>query len=133
MKRQRGIEGVVAIRAGREGVKLGAISHLPEEFDGLLRGKAEDMNRALRRLDQPSQQIHQRGLARAVRSDKTCNPRLERETYFVHAENFSVKFGDALENDLAIVRSHPPTVSAARKRALRITSNTRPQKITTHK
>src|SRR5713226_2639839 len=131
METQRPIDEVVAIRAGREGVKLRAVSHLPEELDGLLRGEAEDMNCALRRPDQASQQVHQRGLARAIGADETCNPGLEREAHFVHAENFSVKLGDALENDLASVRSHPRTVSRARKRALRITSESRQTKIST--
>src|SRR6266446_9856207 len=131
MKTQRPINEVVAIRAGREGVKLRAVSHLPEEFDGLLRGKAEDVNGALRRPDQASQQIHQRGLARAVRADETCNPGVQREAHFVHAENFSVKLGDILENNLASVRSHPRTVSRARKRALRITSESKHTRIST--
>src|SRR5712664_1076923 len=122
METQRPIDEVVAIRAGREGVKLRAVSHLPEELDGLLRGEAEDTNCALRRPDQASQQVHQRGLARAVGAHKTGNPGLEGEAHFVHAENFSVKLGDALENDLARVRSHPRTVSRERKRALRMTS-----------
>src|SRR5439155_8786854 len=88
MKPQRPINEVVAIRSRREGIKLRAVSDLPEELDRLLRGKAEDVDGALWRPDQASQQVHQRGLARAVRADKTGNPGPERETHFVYAEYF---------------------------------------------
>src|SRR5207248_11397341 len=38
---------LIAHRAGSEGVKLCAVSHVPKELYGLLRGKAEDENRTL--------------------------------------------------------------------------------------
>src|SRR5260370_2581418 len=126
---QRPVDEVVAICAGREGVKLNAIPDLAEEFDGLLRRKAKDVNRAAGWFDQAGQQIHQGGLARAVGTDEAGNPRIEREVHFVHAENFSVELGDIFESDLAGVRGHPRTVSRARKRALRMTSASKQTKI----
>src|SRR5438874_11270487 len=47
MKTQGPINEIIARRAGREGVKLCAVSHVPKELYGLLRGKAEDENRTL--------------------------------------------------------------------------------------
>ena len=47
MKPQRPINEVVAIRSRREGIKLRAVSDLPEELDRLLRCKAEDVDCAL--------------------------------------------------------------------------------------
>src|SRR5258707_15387354 len=55
---QRPIDEVVAIRAGREGVKLSAVTDLAKELDWLLRGEAEDADCALRRFDQTGQQVH---------------------------------------------------------------------------
>ena len=59
VKTQRPINEVVAVRAGREGVELRAVAHLAEELDGLLGREAEDVNRAVGRLDQAGQQVHQ--------------------------------------------------------------------------
>src|SRR2546429_575736 len=73
----------------------------------------------------------QPGITSLVGANETCNPGLEREAHFVHAENFSVELGDILENDLASVRGHPRTVSRARKRALRMTSESRQTRIST--
>src|SRR5882762_8369467 len=99
MKAQRPIDEVVAIGARREGVKLRTESDLAEKLDGSLRGEAEDVNRASRRPDQASHQVHQGGVARAVGDDETASPGFEREVHLVHAENFAEQPRDILEND----------------------------------
>src|ERR1700676_503921 len=129
VKAERAIDEVIAIRAGRERVELRAVADLPEKFDGLLGREAQDVNCALGWFDQAGQQVHQRSLARAVGADEAGNPRIEREVHFVHPENFPVKLGDIFENDLAGVWGHPRTVSRARKRALRMTSESKQMKI----
>src|SRR5580693_2377208 len=60
---QRPINKIVSIRPRREGVKLRAVTYLAKELNGLLGSKAEDINRAPRRLDQAREQVHQSGLA----------------------------------------------------------------------
>src|SRR5207237_10096924 len=45
MKTQGPINEIIARRAGREGVKLCAVSHVPKALYGLLRGKAGGENR----------------------------------------------------------------------------------------
>src|SRR5580693_3229990 len=122
---QRPINEIVAVRAGRERVELRAVSDLSEKLDGLLRRKTEDVNRAMGWFDQAGQQVHQRGFARTVGADEAGNPRIDGEIHLVHAENFPVKLGDVVEHDLAGVWRHPRTVSRARKRALRMTSESK--------
>src|SRR5580704_9816354 len=129
MKTQWPVNEVVAIRARREGIELRAIPNLAEEFDRLLRRKAEDVNRAVGWFDQAGQQIHQRRLARSIGTYEAGDSRLEGEIHFVHTENFSVKLGDFVEHNLAGVWSHPRTVSRARRRALRMTSENKQTEI----
>src|SRR5208282_1624898 len=129
MKTQRPINEVVAVRAGREGIELRAVANLAKEFDGLLRREAENVNRPVRWFDQAGQQFHQRGFAGAVWPYETGNARLEREIHFVNAENFSVKLGDVIKNDLAVVRHYPRTVSRARKRTFNMKSEKMQTKI----
>src|SRR5215469_6535277 len=70
-------------------------------------------------MDQASEQVHKRSLARAVRPHEAGNSLVERETGAVHAQNFPVELGDVIEGDLAIGTGHPRTTSRARKRAFR--------------
>src|SRR5690348_3755401 len=128
---QRPVDKIVAVRSGREGVKLRAISNLAEEFDRLARREPEDVNRALGRFDQARQQVHQRRLAGTVRAHEAGNSRLERKTHFIDAEHFSVELGDVVEHDLARVWRHPFTVSRARNRTLRMKSESRHTAINT--
>src|SRR5580658_771306 len=123
------IDEIVAVGARREGIELRAVTDLAEELDGLLGREAEDVNRPSGRLDQAGEQVHQGGLARTVGADEAGDSRLEREIHFIHAENFSVKLGDIVENDLVGVWRHPRTVSRARKRALRMKIESKQTKI----
>src|SRR5580700_10256543 len=125
MKTQRPINKVIAVGTRRERVELRAVAYLAKELDGLLGRKTEDVNRAMGWFDQAGQQVHQRGFARTVGADKAGNPRIEGEIHLVHAENFAVKLGHVVKHDLAGVWRHPRTVSRARRRALRMTSESR--------
>src|SRR5689334_21364206 len=76
----------------RKGIKLRAISDLPEKDLRMVRVETQHADVSSGRFDQPGHQVHQRGLARAVWTDQAGDPRLNNQAHAVHTENLAVEF-----------------------------------------
>src|SRR5580765_1063393 len=97
-----------------ERIKLGAVAHVAEEFFRFIRCEPEYADTALRRAHKTRDKIHQRGLAGAIRPHQAGDARRQRKVYTVHSKNFTIKLGDILENDFAVMHGiHERSTSRA--------------------
>jgi hypothetical protein len=97
------VEKLVPGEAPREGVVLGAVAHLPEQFLGMIGAVPQDRHRSLARTQQTGHQVHDRRFARAVGSDQARDPGRDRQVDAVDAENLAVELGHVIEDDLPFV------------------------------
>src|SRR6266496_6435538 len=98
--------------AARERIVLRAVAQKTEQRFGLIRWNTQHPYGALRRTQQSCHQIHESGLAGAVRSHKARDPWRDREIYAIHAKNFAIELRDILECDLPVLAAHRTTSTA---------------------
>src|SRR5438874_12513126 len=103
--------------AARERIVLRAVAQKTEQRFGLIRWNTQHPYGALRRTQQSCHQIHESGLAGAVRSHKARDPSRDREIYAIHAKNFSIELRDIPASDLPVLAAHRTTSPARTSRA----------------
>src|SRR5262245_3648370 len=109
VNRKQTFDELVAGHPSRKRIELAAIADLAKQLLRVRRRNAQYYYAPARRLDQAGHQIHQRRLARPVRADQAGDARRDGQVDAVDAEDFAVKFRDALEDDQLIV--HHDTTS----------------------
>jgi hypothetical protein len=97
-----------------KGVELRAVTDVAEKLFRISRRHAKHADRALGRYKQARHQVHQCRLAGAIRTDQAGDPRFNRQADTIDTEDFTVEFGNVLEENDAIVRKHQRTTSQAR-------------------
>src|SRR5689334_7852950 len=88
---QVGLDKLKSGQRPRKRIKLRTITDLSKENFWMVRTQTEHLDASSGRLDQPGHQVHQRGLARTVRSYKAGDPRLDYQTHPVHSQNLAVE------------------------------------------
>src|SRR5262245_7674062 len=86
-------------RPPRRGVVLGGVARLPHQCFGIARRDPAHQDAAVVGEDQAGHQIHQRRLARPVRSDEARDSWRDVQRDAVYAEHLAVKLRDVFEND----------------------------------
>src|SRR5215469_3006336 len=77
--------------AAREGIELRAVTDVSEQLFRLVRWNAEHTEISLRRADEPGDQVHQRGLTGAVRTNQAGDSRRQREVHAIDAQHLAVE------------------------------------------
>ncbi len=98
MNEEKRVDEFAAGQASGKGIKLGAVTDLAEELLRLVSRNTEKGDLAPRRPQQPRHEIHDRGLAGAVRPDETGNAGADAEIDSIHSENLTVELGDVVED-----------------------------------
>src|SRR5579883_1765089 len=101
---QERIEELVAGDAFREGVELRAVADDAAELLGTVGRDAEHADFALRGPDEAGHQVHQGGLAGAVRPDEAGDPGRNREADLVDPEHLAVEARDVRECNKGCLR-----------------------------
>src|SRR6185369_4494827 len=106
MDQQERIQKLPSGNASRKRVKLSAITNFAKELLRLIRGNAQQRNRAACWTQQARHQIHQGRLPCTVRTDQARNAWRDLQVHSIHSEYLSVKLGDVVEDDQLVRGSH---------------------------
>ena len=95
-----------------ESIPLSAVTHQTKHRLGVGRTPAQHLNRPLRRLQEPGQDIHQSTLPRPVGTHQAGDTRRNFQIDTVDSQNFSIELGDVVkDNQILITRSAHRTIS----------------------
>src|SRR5262249_31429646 len=114
--------------AFRKRIELGAVANVPVERFGIVRSSTQDLDVAARWPDQSRQQIHQRRLARAVRSNEARDAWTYSQVDFIDAQHLAVKLRNVCKDNPVRFGRHRTTSYARifRFSRRRLTTQTEP-------
>ena len=97
MNQQKRFYEFAAGQSAREGIELGAITDFGKKLFRLICGRAQYRDAHACRSQQAGHEIHQGGLAGAIRAHETSNAGTQTDVDTIHPEYLAIKLGDVVK------------------------------------